>query len=47
MNTNKVNGKKPQKKQGKYLAYNSEHSFSKLKDIDEFKELPLYVQKTE
>ena len=37
-NTNKVNSKK---KQDKYLVYNSKHSFTKLKDIDEFKELSL------
>ena len=42
MNTNKVNGKKNPKKQGKCWAYHSQHSFSKLKDIDEFKELSLY-----
>ena len=36
------------KKQDKYLVYNSQHSFTKLKDIDEFKELSLdYVQKTD
>ena len=35
-NTNKVNS---EKKQSKYLVYNSQHSFTKLKDIDEFKEL--------
>ena len=37
-NTNKVNIKK---KQDKHLIYNSEHSFTKFKDIDEFKELSL------
>ena len=35
-NTNKVNIKK---KQDKHLIYNSQHSFTKFKDIDEFKEL--------
>ena len=34
-NTNKVNIKK---KQDKNLIYNSQHSFKKFKDIDEFKE---------
>ena len=29
------------KKQGKYLAYNSQNSFTKFKDTDEFKELSL------
>ena len=37
-NTNKVNIKK---KQLKNLIYNSQHSFTKFKDIDEFKELSL------
>ena len=37
-NTNKVNIKK---KQDKHLVYNSQHSFIKFKDIDEFKELSL------
>ena len=37
-NTNKVNIKK---KQDKHLTYNSQHSFTKFKDIDEFKELSL------
>ena len=37
-NTNKVNIKK---KQDKNLIYNSQHSFTKFKDIDEFKELSL------
>ena len=37
-NTNKVNIKK---KQDKNLIYNSQHSFKKFKDIDEFKELSL------
>ena len=37
-NTNKVNIKK---KQDKNLIYNSQHSFVKLKDINEFKELSL------
>ena len=37
-NTNKVNIKK---KQDKHLIYNSQHSFTKFKDIDEFKELSL------
>ena len=37
-NTNKVNIKK---KQDKNLIYNSEHSFAKFKDIDEFKGLSL------
>ena len=37
-NTNKVNIKK---KQDKHLIYNLQHSFAKLKDIDEFKELSL------
>ena len=36
--TNRVDSKK---KQDKYLVYSSQHSFSKLKDIDEFKELSL------
>ena len=35
-NTNKVNSKK---KQEKNLIYNSQHSFTKFKDIDEFKKL--------
>ena len=35
-NTNRVDSKK---KQDKYLVYNSQHSFVKFKDIDEFKEL--------
>ena len=38
INTNKVNIKK---KQDKYLKYNSQHSFTKFKDIHEFKELSL------
>ena len=37
-NINKVNIKK---KQDKNLIYNSQHSFTKFKDIDEFKELSL------
>ena len=37
-NTNKVNIKK---KQDKNLIYNSQHTFTKFKDIDEFKELSL------
>ena len=37
-NTNKVNSKE---KQEKYLVYNSHHSFTKFKNIDEFKELSL------
>ena len=37
-NTNKVNIKK---KQDKQLIYNSQHSFVKFKDINEFKELSL------
>ena len=37
-NTNKVNIKK---KGDKNLIYNSQHSFRKFKDIDEFKELSL------
>ena len=37
-NTNKVNIKK---KQDKNLIYNSQHSFTKFKDIDEFKGLSL------
>ena len=37
-NINKVNIKK---KQDKSLIYNSQHSFTKFKDIDEFKELSL------
>ena len=37
-NANKVHSKK---KQGKYLAYNSQNSFTKFKDTDEFKELSL------
>ena len=37
-NTNKVNIKK---KQDKNLIYNSQYSFTKFKDIDEFKELSL------
>ena len=36
--TNKVNDKK---KQDKHLVYNSQNSFTKFKDIDEFKELSL------
>ena len=36
--TNRVDSKK---KQDKYLVYNSQHSFVKFKDINEFKELPL------
>ena len=38
VNINKVNIKK---KQDKNLIYNSQHSFTKFKDIDEFKELSL------
>ena len=37
-NTNKVNIKK---KQDRNLIYNSQHSFTKFRDIDEFKELSL------
>ena len=37
-NTNEVNSKK---KQDQYLIYNSQHSFTKFKEIDEFKELSL------
>ena len=37
-NTNKVSRKK---KQDKYLVYNSQLSFTKFKDIDEFKELSI------
>ena len=37
-NANRVDSKK---KQGKYLVYNSQHSFVMFKDIDEFKELSL------
>ena len=37
-NINKVNIKK---KQDKNLIYNSQYSFTKFKDIDEFKELSL------
>ena len=37
-NTNKVNIKK---KQDKHLIYNLQHSFTKFKDIVEFKELSL------
>ena len=37
-NINNVNIKK---KQGKDLIYNSQHRFTKFKDIDEFKELSL------
>ena len=37
-NTNKVNIKK---KQDKHLIYNSQHSFTKFKYIDEFKKLSL------
>ena len=37
-NINKVNIKK---KQDKHLIYNSQHSFTKFKDINEFKELSL------
>ena len=37
-NTNTVNIKK---KKDKYLIYNSQHAFTKFKDIDEFKELSL------
>ena len=37
-NTNKVISKK---KQDKCLVYNSQHSFTEFKDIDEFKELSL------
>ena len=36
--TKKVNSKK---KQDKYLVYNSQHSFTKFKNINEFKELSL------
>ena len=38
ININKVNIKK---KQDKNLIFNSQHSFTKFKDIDEFKELSL------
>ena len=38
MSANKVNDKK---KQDKHLVYNSQNSFTKFKDIDEFKELSL------
>ena len=37
-NKNKVNNKN---KQDKYLVYNSQHSFIKFKDINEYKELSL------
>ena len=37
-NTNKVNIKK---KQDRNFIYNSQHSFTKFRDIDEFKELSL------
>ena len=37
-NTNKMNIKK---KRDKHLLYNSQHSFTKFEDIDEFKELLL------
>ena len=37
-NTNKVNIKK---KKDKHFIYNSQHGFTKFKDIDEFKELSL------
>ena len=37
-NTNKVNIRK---KQDKHLIYNSQHSFIKFKDIDEFRKLSL------
>ena len=37
-NTNKVNIKK---KQDKHWIFNSQHSYTKFKDIDEFKELSL------
>ena len=41
-NKNKVDTKKKTKKTpDKYLLYNSQHSFSKFKNIDEFKELSL------
>ena len=42
-NTNKVSRKKnkTKKKQDKYLVYNSQLSFTKFKDIDEFKELSI------
>ena len=40
-NTNKVSRKKNKKKQDKYLAYNSQLSFTKFKDIDEIKELSI------
>ena len=33
--------KKKKKKQDKHLIYNSQHSFTKFKDIGEFKELLL------
>ena len=33
--------KKNKKKQDKYLVYNSQLSFTKFKDIDEFKELSI------
>ena len=36
INKNKVYDKK---KQDKYLVYNSQHSFAKFKDINEFNEL--------
>ena len=36
-----INNKNIKKKQGKNLIYNSQHSFTKFKDIDEFKELSL------
>ena len=38
-NTNKVNIKKKKTKQDKDLICNSQHSFTKSEDIDEFKEL--------
>ena len=38
INTNRVDSRK---KQDKYLVYNSQHSFVKFKDINEFKELSL------
>ena len=40
-NKNKVDTKKKKKKNDKYLVHNSQHSFSKFKNIDEFKELSL------
>ena len=41
-NKNKADTKKKTKKNSdKYLLYNSQHSFSKFKTIDEFKELSI------